>query len=941
MSTRKPPRRNPASSPLRVRHGGLAALAAAALLAACSSPAPEERLARASEQFARGDYALASIELRNVLQEVPDLVEARLLLGLTAQRLGDLPAAEEHLSRARALGAAPEDYALPLAAVLTELRRSPTALRVLDDVAEDARDAEWHAARGQAQLADDQREAARRSFERALALDEGHYGATLGLARLAAAENDPAGARSFADRAVRLAPERAEAFLLIGTLQLAGGSLAAAAETFETAARLEAGGVSATVLELNARLALAQIHLARNDLPALVETRNLLTARAPEAPVTQYIAAAVHHLQGEYREAGLLLQQLGELGQDNPQIQLLAGANNLALGTYVQAEQALLRVLAMQPGQPNALRLLAESRRRQGRPRAALDVLQAFPDDGDPRLLALRGELHLEDGNPTAAIAELERASAAGPRQPAVQLQLARAYLAAGRDEEAVALFRGQLGEALGPAIETALALLTAYVDSRDLDAARGQAEARLAVPGDNALEAFGVGLFHQATGDAAAARRALRESLVRDPDLAEARLTLAGLALAEADGEAARAEYRALLARDPANVAALLGLAQLDQQSGALDEAAAHLQAAIAADPGNIAPRLALVRLALARDDLATARRVVDQAATSHPANPEVATLDGLLRFREGRSQAAVGAFRAAADRDPERAQRWLNLARAQAASGDLGGAQASLRRARSLAPRAPQVLLTAAQVELELGNLDAARGFARELQAAAPASAQGFGVEAEVSAREGDARDADRLFVSAYEREPAFETAFRSFQARREAGFPEPAALLARWLQVRPEDVQARLLVAQTLQDEGSLAPALRQYEQALRRDPDNVVALNNAAWLLGETGEPARGLDYSRRAVAIAPELAPVLDTHGWLLVQSGRVAEGLEYLQRAVQRAPRAPDLRFHLGSAQAKAGQTQAARATLGRLLNEHPDYARREEVAGLLAGLQD
>ncbi|MCC5870155.1 MAG: tetratricopeptide repeat protein, partial [Gammaproteobacteria bacterium] len=447
----------------------LAALVAMTLFTAgCDRSSPEQRLERAEAQFVRGDYALASIELRNVLQEQPDNARARLLLGLTAQRLGDLPGAEEHLSRARALGVAVDDYALSLAAVLTQLRRSTAALHVLDDIDETARAADWYSARGDALSSDDQREAARRAYTRALELDANHYDATLGLARLAAGENDSAAARSLADRAVVLDASRSEAWQFIGTLQLRSGSLTAAAESFQRAADLEAT-TSATSGELDALFAIAQIQLSLNDNDGLIKTRDRLRARAPEAPVTRYVVAAVDHLQGNYREAALALQQIAAVGEDNVQIQLLTGANNLALGTLSQAEQSLLRVLALQPGQANAIRLLAETRRQQGRPRAALEALRGLPDDRDPQLMALRGVLSLEDNQVAAAVDYLEQASRAAPRQPAIQLQLARAYLAAGRSSDAVALFEGPFGEGASRAIETAVTLLTGYAADQDL----------------------------------------------------------------------------------------------------------------------------------------------------------------------------------------------------------------------------------------------------------------------------------------------------------------------------------------------------------------------------------------------------------------------------------------------------------------------------------------
>ncbi|MCC5863141.1 MAG: PEP-CTERM system TPR-repeat protein PrsT, partial [Gammaproteobacteria bacterium] len=563
------------------------------------------------------------------------------------------------------------------------------------------------------------------------------------------------------------------------------------------------------------------------------------------------------------------------------------------------------------------------------------------PADRDPQLLALRGVLYLEDGQPDMAVSLLEPASAAAPRQPAIQLQLARAYLASGRSAEAVALFDGPIGEGAAEAVETAVSLLAGYAASQDSEAAQAQAAAVLTNQPDDAQAALGVGLFRQALGDAAGARQALEQSLRLDPALPATRLTLAGLALAESNGEEAGRQYRALLERTPDHVPAMLGLAQVAREAGRLDEAAAQLARAIDADPDGLSPRLALARLELGRDALGAARAAIDAAAARHPGNPEIATFDGLLRFREGQGEAAVAAFRRAATGDPDRAERWLNLGRAEAAAGNLTGARESLQRALRLAPGAAPTLLTLAQVELELGALETAREHARALQRAQPQAADGYRIEADVSAAEGDWRDADRLYVSAYERRPEFDTAFRSYQARREAGIAEPAALLARWAQLSPEDSRARLLLAQQLQAEGAAAAAIREYRAVIQRDPDNVVALNNAAWLLGEAGEPAQGLDYARRALAQAPEAAPVLDTYGWLLVQSGRVSEGLSYLEQAVALAPRAPELQLHLGRAQVQAGRTAAARDTLGRLQAAHPEFAQREGVARLLAELQN
>ena len=63
------------------------------------------------------------------------------------------------------------------------------------------------------------------------------------------------------------------------------------------------------------------------------------------------------------------------------------------------------------------------------------EVLRKTPDDLGA--LVLDGEIHLEDGDPAGAVAPLDRAVAAHPRDYLARLKLAQAHAAIGRDAEA------------------------------------------------------------------------------------------------------------------------------------------------------------------------------------------------------------------------------------------------------------------------------------------------------------------------------------------------------------------------------------------------------------------------------------------------------------------------------------------------------------------------
>src|SRR5262245_19829779 len=75
-----------------------------ALSAACTSRSPEESVAAAQRYIASGELNSAVIELKNALQEQPDLAAARYELGTVYLLLGDPESARKELNRALDLG---------------------------------------------------------------------------------------------------------------------------------------------------------------------------------------------------------------------------------------------------------------------------------------------------------------------------------------------------------------------------------------------------------------------------------------------------------------------------------------------------------------------------------------------------------------------------------------------------------------------------------------------------------------------------------------------------------------------------------------------------------------------------------------------------------------------------------------------------------------------
>jgi Flp pilus assembly protein TadD len=111
------------------------------------------------------------------------------------------------------------------------------------------------------------------------------------------------------------------------------------------------------------------------------------------------------------------------------------------------------------------------------------------------------------------------------------------------------------------------------------------------------------------------------------------------------------------------------------------------------------------------------------------------------------------------------------------------------------------------------------------------------------------------------------------------------------------------------------------VQEFETVLKRDPGNVVALNNLAWLKLQRGAITDALKLALRAYERNGQSPDIADTYGWALIQSGRVADALPVLSAAQAAAPTVPGIRYHLAVALAQSGSKPEA----ARQLAAHSD----------------
>ncbi|WP_267394045.1 MULTISPECIES: tetratricopeptide repeat protein [unclassified Sphingomonas] len=632
-----------------VAAGILLLLAAAAVLLAWRSPAavdPRRALADADQAFARGNYSAARNHALASLKVVPGSAPAHLLLARAYLQLGDGVAAEGELTRAG-------DAGVP-AARLDPYRARARFLQgdydgAISDAATTPADPVAIRARARALAMQGDGAAAGEALDALLARSPNDGAAWADLGRIRLNAGDLGGAAAAAARAVRLLPGDPVALTLQGEVVRSRFGLTAALPWFRAALQRDAFYHPA-LIEYAATLGETGRYTQM-----LAATRDALAAR-PGRPQALYLQAVLAVRAGHRALARDLLQKAGDTLSDLPAAMLLSGSLDYADGKYEQAIDTWRQLVADQPVNVLARRLLGAALLRSGDAAGALDALRpvAERDDADPYALLLVARAFEASGDRASAATFLDRAAAARvgtaavfATDDAVGAVLADAADAPSDPNYVVGAIRAQVnGGDISGAIARARSLVAA---------SPGAPAARLAL-GD-ALAAAS----HWA--DAASAYAAAADLAFDEPTMLRL-VDALGRADRPRDAAAALSLY---LGQNPQSVPALRLLGDLQLAGG--DSAAAietleSLRRMIGNRDAALLARLA--RAYAAADESAVARRYARAAYALAPMNPGVADAYGV----------------------------------ALAADGDLGAARQLMAEAVALAPADPQIAAHARQI-------------------------------------------------------------------------------------------------------------------------------------------------------------------------------------------------------------------------------------------------
>lgn len=332
----------------------LALVVASLLVGGCKSEKPEDQVNSAKEYLQKSDTKAATIQLKNALQQKPDLAEARFLLGTVFRDEGNFTAAEIEFRKALTA-----QY--PANLVVPELARAMMVIGQGKKLAEEFGTVQFNQSAANANLQTTlaaaygelgNQQSAEVALTAALAADPDYGPALLVRSRQKAARQDFDGALSVIDKVVAKDAGNFEAWKLKGDiLQFSKNDTDGALLAYKKS-------IDINPKFIPSHSEILTILLQKGKNAEAAKQLDQLKKVAPKNLEVKYFESFIAYQNKDYKSAKDLVQQLLRSAPNNGRILNLAGAIELQMKSYSQAEIYLLRSIKMTPDLGLSHRLL-------------------------------------------------------------------------------------------------------------------------------------------------------------------------------------------------------------------------------------------------------------------------------------------------------------------------------------------------------------------------------------------------------------------------------------------------------------------------------------------------------------------------------------------------------------------------------------------------------
>ena len=261
------------------------------------------------------------------------------------------------------------------------------------------------------------------------------------------------------------------------------------------------------------------------------------------------------------------------------------------------------------------------------------------------------------------------------------------------------------------------------------------------------------------------------------------------------------------------------------------------------------------------------------------------------------------------------------LGIAQQQLARWD--AAIAAYTTAKTLTPTDPEIDAYLVQAHLTARRYDRAEQMAREALARDAGQPRMVRLRAQALLKAGKAAEANALLEAGVAKQPdnrEFLVGLADLYADQKRT-DDAVRLLQQARKAFGDDEALTMRMANVYEAAGRLDDAEKELRRLMADDPLNADAMNSLGYMFADRGlRLPEAVELAQRAVKIEPGNPAYLDTLGWALFKQGRFDEAAEPLGKAATVLTANSVIQDHHGDLLAKRGQTVEAIAAWERAL---------------------
>ncbi len=150
------------------------------------------------------------------------------------------------------------------------------------------------------------------------------------------------------------------------------------------------------------------------------------------------------------------------------------------------------------------------------------------------------------------------------------------------------------------------------------------------------------------------------------------------------------------------------------------------------------------------------------------------------------------------------------------------------------------------------------------------------------------------------------------------------EAALTFSNALSYAPNNLEARLNLANILADEGHNEEAIDLYGDVLKRSPTNAIAHYNLGTTFAEIGRVKDAAKEFSETLRLNPQHALAHNNLGMILLDDGKVEEAIKHFQKAAELSPSTSSVQYNLGTALLRLGKKDEAKEALTQAVTLDP-----------------